>query len=56
MDERSQCCRYEPSLDELLDDEVMAPVLRSSGYDAQGLREMLVDTARRLSGRGDRDN
>ncbi|HEX3538642.1 MAG TPA: hypothetical protein VHU15_17925 [Stellaceae bacterium] len=48
MDRRSQCCRYEPSLDELLDDEVMEPVLRSAGFDAQGLRDMLVDTARRL--------
>ena len=56
MDGRSQCCRYEPSLDELLDDEVMEPVLRSAGFDAQGLREMLVDTARRLSGRDGTDD
>jgi hypothetical protein len=55
MDSRSQCCRYEASLDELLDDEVMEPVLRSAGFDAQGLRDMLVDTARRLDGRGEHD-
>jgi hypothetical protein len=45
---RIDCCRYEPSLDELLDDEVMAPVLRSAGYDADGLRDMMVETARRI--------
>jgi hypothetical protein len=44
------CCRYEPSLDELIDDEVMAPVLRSAGFDAQGFREMIVETARRIGG------
>jgi hypothetical protein len=48
---RSDCCRYEPSLEELLDDEMMAPVLRSAGFDAQGLREMMVETARRIDGR-----
>ena len=55
MDGRSQCCRYEPSLDDLLDDEVMEPVLRSAGCDAQCLRDMLVDTARRLDWRVERD-
>ena len=45
---RSDCCNYEPTLDELLDDEVMAPVLRSAGFDAQGFREMIVETARRI--------
>ena len=54
MDSRSQCCRYEPSLDDLLDDELMEPVLRSAGFDAQGLRDMLVDTARRLDDRDER--
>ena len=48
---RSDCCRYELSLEELLDDEMMAPVLRSAGCDAQSLREMMVETARRLHGR-----
>jgi hypothetical protein len=45
---RIECCRYEPSLDELLDDEIMAPVLRSAGFDPQGFREMMVETARRI--------
>lgn len=45
---RAECCRYEPSLDELLEDEVMQPVLRSAGFDPQGFREMMVETARRL--------
>jgi len=29
MDGRYECCRYEPSLEDLLADEVMGPVLRS---------------------------
>ena len=51
------CCRYEPSLDDLLADEIMAPVLRSAGVDRQMVREMMVETARRLEDRrreGDR--
>ena len=30
---RAECCRYEASLEDLLDDEVMEPVLRSAGFD-----------------------
>jgi hypothetical protein len=45
---RIDCCRYEATLDELLDDDIMAPVLRSAGFDAQGLRDMMVRTARRI--------
>jgi hypothetical protein len=45
---RDDCCRYQPTLDELLDDDVMTPVLRSAGFDAQGFRAMLVETARRI--------
>ena len=48
---RNECCRYEPSLEELLDDEVMTPVLRSAGFDPQGFREMIVETARRIDDR-----
>lgn len=48
---RTECCRYEASLEDLLDDEVMATVLRSSGFDAQGFREMMVETARRIGDR-----
>jgi hypothetical protein len=59
---RTECCRFEPSLEDLLDDEVMEPVLRSAGFDSQGIREMMVETARRIddrridcrAGRGDR--
>ena len=42
------CCRYEPSLEDLLADEVMATVLRSAGFDRQGFRDMIAETARRL--------
>jgi len=45
---RTECRRYEPSLEDLLDDEVMAPVLRSAGFDPQGIRDMMVETARRI--------
>ena len=45
---RYDCCRYEPSLEDLLADEVMAPVLRSAGFDTQGIRDMMVETARRI--------
>ena len=48
MAERTECCSYEPSLEDLLDDEVMEPVLRSAGFDSQGLRDMMVETARRI--------
>ena len=48
MDGRFDCCRYEPSLEELLADDVMAPVLRSAGFDTQGFRNMMAETARRF--------
>lgn len=48
MAARTSCCRYEPSLEELLDDEMMTPVLRSAGFDADAFREMIAETARRL--------
>jgi len=48
---RTECCRSEPSLEELLDDEIMTPVLRSAGFDPQGLRDMMVETARRIDDR-----
>ena len=48
MDGRFDCCRYEPSLEELLADDVMTPVLRSAGFDTQGFRDMMVETARRI--------
>jgi hypothetical protein len=51
MDERLDCCRYRPSLDDLLADAVMEPVLRSAGLDQHELREMMVETARRIEDR-----
>jgi hypothetical protein len=55
MERRLECCRYQPNLDDLLADEVMEPVLRSAGLDPHGLREMMVETARRIEDR-DRRN
>jgi hypothetical protein len=54
MDERVECCRYEPSLEDLLADDVMEPVLRSAGLEPQELRDMMVETARRIEDRGRR--
>jgi hypothetical protein len=56
MNERSGCCRYEPSLEDLLADEVMTPVLRSAGLEPQELRAMMVETARRIEHRERRDD
>ena len=51
MSGRSDCCRYEPKLEDLLSDDMMGPVLRSAGFDAQGFREMIAETARRIDDR-----
>jgi hypothetical protein len=39
----------EPSLDELLGDEIMIPVMRSAGLSAEQLRAELRQAARRLA-------
>jgi len=51
MAARTECCRYEPSLEDLLADEVMVTVLRSAGFDQQGFRAMIAETARRIDDR-----
>jgi hypothetical protein len=51
MDGHFNCCQYRPSLDDLLADEMMQPVLRSAGLDRHELREMMVETARRIEDR-----
>ena len=56
MDGRSECCRYEPSLEDLLADEVMEPVLRSAGLELQELRAMMMETARRIEDRAQRSD
>ena len=56
MDERYECCRYEPSLEDLLADEVMDPVLRSAGLELHELREMMMETARRIEDRAQRSD
>jgi hypothetical protein len=38
----------EPTLDDLLEDEIMRPVMRSAGIDAARLRASLAEAARRL--------
>ena len=46
----AECYRYRSraTLDELLSDEVMAPVLRSAGYEPDEFREMMTEMARNL--------
>jgi hypothetical protein len=39
----------EPTLDELLADDIMQWVMKSAGLDAGGLRALLCDLAHRLS-------
>jgi len=56
MDERAECCRYEPSLEDLLAEEVMEPVLRSAGLELHELREMMIETARRIEDRAQRND
>ena len=48
MADRIDCCRYEPSLDELLDDEMMRPVLQSAGLDREQLHDLLVEAGERV--------
>jgi hypothetical protein len=56
MGGRLECCRDEPSLDELLaEDEVMLPVLKSAGIDRSEFRELLLETARRRESRARAD-
>jgi hypothetical protein len=40
------CCRA--TLDELLADDVMEPVLRTAGYEPDEFREMMTEMARNL--------
>jgi hypothetical protein len=45
---RTECCRYEPSLDELLADDMMQPVLQSAGYDRERFVDLMVETGERV--------
>jgi hypothetical protein len=48
MDGRNDCCRYEPSLDDLLADDIMQPVLESAGYNRERFHELMVETGERV--------
>jgi hypothetical protein len=47
---RWKMSEVEPSLDDLLEDEIMIPVMRSAGIDAAQLRAELKRAAGRLAG------
>ena len=44
----AECYCSRATLDDLLSDEVMAPVLRSAGYEPDEFREMMTEMARNL--------
>ncbi len=44
----AECYCSRVTLDDLLSDEVMAPVLRSAGYEPDQFREMMTEIARNL--------
>jgi len=46
--QRWRMSEVEPSLDDLLEDEIMIPVMRSAGLSAEQLRTELRRTASRL--------
>jgi hypothetical protein len=48
MARRSDYRWCEPNLEELLDNEMMESVLCSAGFDSQGFREMIAETARQF--------
>ena len=48
MSDRTGCCRYEPSLDELLADDMMQPVLQSAGLDREQFHDLMLETGERL--------
>ncbi|HXE17194.1 MAG TPA: hypothetical protein VN632_08185 [Stellaceae bacterium] len=45
----------EPSIDELLDDEVMVPIMRSAGLCQRDLRTLVSEAAERLASANDND-
>jgi len=45
----AECFCTRATLDDLLSDEVMAPVLRSSGYEPDEFREMMTEMAWNLA-------
>jgi hypothetical protein len=48
MADRTDCCRYELSLDDLLDDDMMQPVLQSAGLDRERFHDLMVETGDRI--------
>ena len=46
---RNECFCYRTTLDDLLADELMAPVLHRAGYKPDEFREMMTEMARRNS-------
>jgi hypothetical protein len=48
MSGRNECCRYEPSLAELLADDIMQPVLESAGYDRERFHDLMIEAGERV--------
>ena len=47
MADRTDCCRYELSLDDLLDDDMMQPVLQSAGPTASA-HDLMIEIGERV--------
>jgi hypothetical protein len=45
---QDECFCYRATLDQLLADDVMEPVLRTAGYEPDEFREMMTEMARNL--------
>jgi hypothetical protein len=45
---RNECSCYRATLAELLEDDVMEPVLRTAGYEPDEFREMMTEMAWKL--------
>ena len=45
----AECFCTRATLDDLLSDEVMTPVLRNAGYEPDEFREMMTEMARNLA-------
>jgi hypothetical protein len=48
MANRTECCRYEPSLDELLDDDILHLMMHSDGFDREQLHDLMDEARHRI--------
>jgi hypothetical protein len=49
MKQRWKMAGVEPTLDELLDDDVMVPVMKKAGLGPDDIRSLVLETSERIS-------